>query len=249
MDPRLLGAIVFSAILGAFLLGMYLRGKRPEEHFAADSKDAVKLGAGFIGTMTALVLGLMVASAKSSYDTQKAATKDLFGSALLVDRLLAHYGPDAAPARAQLKEVVASLRDRLWTHPNHAAVPIANVGEQLYDTIFTLKPTTDAQRAELSQAQALMHQIAKARLLLFEEANDQPVPTAFMVMVTVWIAALFLVFGMLSPRNTTVAAVLLMCALAAAGALYLVLEMERPFDGIIQISERPALAALEHIGR
>jgi hypothetical protein len=53
-----------------------------------------------VATTVALVLGLLVASAKSFYDTQTSEVTQLSTNVLLLDRLMAHYGPEATEARA-----------------------------------------------------------------------------------------------------------------------------------------------------
>ncbi len=249
METIFFGFVVFACTLTGLVLGVTFRSRRPEHHFASESKDVVKLGAGLIGTMTALVLGLMVASAKNSYDSQKAATTNIFGDSVLLDRVLAHYGPETTQARKLLRDVSMLLTERLWSHESSLSNPTSSAAEALYDAVFALKPTNEVQRALQSQAQNLLTQIGRARLQLFEQSNDRVIPVAFLVVVISWLSAIFFIFGMLSPRNSTVAATLLVCALSTTTALCLVVELENPFNGIISISSSPARAAILQLGQ
>src|SRR6516164_9605850 len=109
MSSMTISWIVFGVVFGGALLGMALRALLPEHHLSQDSKDVVKVGMGLIGTISALVLGLLIASAKSSYDTQRNGLAQLAANISLLDRIFAHYGPEAKECRAQLKDNVKNL--------------------------------------------------------------------------------------------------------------------------------------------
>jgi hypothetical protein len=70
MKPATISLIALAVIFGGALLGMFLRGRLPESHLSTDTRDVVRLGTDLIGTLSALVVGLMIASAKGSHDTQ-----------------------------------------------------------------------------------------------------------------------------------------------------------------------------------
>src|SRR5262245_4834429 len=106
MSSLAIATITFAFIFGGTLLGMFLRTVLPEHHLSPDSKDVVKVGMGLIATMAALVLGLLTGSAKSSVDTQDAELKQMAANVLLLDRTLAHYGPDTKAIREQIRRVV-----------------------------------------------------------------------------------------------------------------------------------------------
>ena len=94
------GGIVFVCVFGGALLGVLLRRILPDDHLSSDSKDVVKLGMGLIGTMTALVLSLLISSAKGSYDTQRDGLDEIAANVTLLDTVLAQYGPPAGDIRA-----------------------------------------------------------------------------------------------------------------------------------------------------
>jgi len=94
MSSLAVSLIAFAFIFGGALLGMSLRGAMPPSHLSDDSKDSVRLGMGLVATMCALVLGLLIASAKTYYDTQNAELTEMSAKVVLLDRMLAHYGPE-----------------------------------------------------------------------------------------------------------------------------------------------------------
>src|SRR5712675_641065 len=114
MSSLTVSLIVFACVFGGALLGILLHASLPQHHQAADSKDIVKLGMGLVATMTALVLGLLVASAKGSYDAQRNQLIQMAAKFAFLDRVLANCGPDAPEARAQLRMSVEQMIARIW---------------------------------------------------------------------------------------------------------------------------------------
>ena len=113
MSSIAISSIVFAFVFGGALLGMNLRAVLPEHHLNERSKDVVKLGMGLVATMCALVLSLLISSAKSSYDAQSSELTGVSSQLILLDRALARYGPEAKEARDQLRSSVASVLDRV----------------------------------------------------------------------------------------------------------------------------------------
>jgi hypothetical protein len=233
---------------------MMLRAILPEEHLSAESRDIIKLGMGLIGTMTALVLGLLVASAKSSFDTQRTGLAQLAGNVIFLDRALAHYGTEANDARAMLRASVADMLQRTWPEENaQSRQTEAKSGtegryEGLYDKIQELAPKTDAQRAYQAQAMKTALDIGQARWVLFAQ-KGRSIPTPFLVVMVAWVTLLLGSFSLFAPRNATVIVTLLICALAISSAVFLILELDQPFNGMIQISSAPLRNALAQLGR
>lgn len=250
MNPIATSALVFGFVFGGALLGMWLRVRLPEHHLSNESKDVVKLGVGLIGTMAALVLGLLVASAKSSYDERRGELTRMAANAILLDRVLAHYGPEAGQTRAMLKAAVARMLDETWSKSGRGdaskAPPIK--GEPLFDGVQELAPRTDAQRALQTQAESMVISLGQTRWLLFEQSGSS-ISTPFLVVVIFWLAILFVSFGMFAPPNGTVIIAMVVSAMSVAGAMFLVLELDHPFSGLIQISSAPLERALAVLGR
>ena len=251
MNPMTIGWIVLGCVFGGALIGMALSAMLPENHLNAESKDVVRLGTGLIATMSALVLALLIASAKSSYDAQRNEVTLISVNIVQLDRALAHYGPETKNIRNQLRPAVASMIDQMWpkSHPSAAEVkPKSAEGDSIYDAIQGLSPQNEAQRSLRAEAEKVGIDIAQARGLLSEQASSS-IPMAFLVLLIFWVTIIFLSFGLFAPRNATVIATLFFCALSVAGAIYLVLELDRPFGGLIQISDAPMRNVAAHLGQ
>ena len=248
MSPIAVASIVFACVFGGALLGILLHRLLPEHHLGSDSKDIVKLGMGLVGTMAALVLGLLVASAKGSYDAQSTELTQMSANIALLDRVLAHYGPEADEPRALLRAAVERLLDLLW--PRAGAAPSAPpaAGEALYEKIQALSPKSDAQRAMQSLASGLAVDIGRTRWLMYAQTTTS-VSSPLLIVLILWLSAIFVSFGLFAPFNTTVVASLFVSALSVSGAIFLILEMYAPYAGLIQISSAPLRAALEHLGQ
>jgi hypothetical protein len=250
MNSLAIGGIAFLCVFGGALCGLFLRTRLREHHLSAESKEVVKLGVGLIATMSALVLGLLVASAKSSFDAQSSEVTHMAGNAVLLDRVLAHYGPDAKEARATLRTAVTGILNQLWPADGSESgqnKPTLS-GEVLYEKIQNLKPEDEAKRTLQNQALKIAVDIGQTRWLLYAQKGSA-VSVPFLVVVIFWLTIIFGSFGLFAPRNAVVLLTLLVCALSVAGALYLVLELDRPFEGLIQISSEPLRNALEQLGR
>ena len=206
---------------------------------------------GMIVTMTALVLGLLVASAKSFYDTQSNELTQLSANVILLDRALAHYGPEANEARDLLRGAAARTLDLIW-HQSHQQppqmAPTAAGGEILYDKIQALSPKNDVQHALQAQASSMAIDLGKLRWLMFEQGSTG-VSLPLLVVLVLWLAIVFASFGLFAPPNVTVIATLFLCALSVSSAIFLILEMYSPFQGLMQLSSAPLRNALAHLGQ
>jgi hypothetical protein len=251
MNSIAIRLFVLACTFGGALLGMFLRAVLPERHLSADSKETIRLGVGMIATMAALVLGLLVASAKNFYDTQSSDLTQLSANVVLLDRVLAHYGPETKEARDLLRGAVARSLDLIW-HLNlqkpSQTDPTAAGGEIIYDKIQALSPQNDAQRALKAQASSMAVDLGKLRWLMFEQGNTSISLPVLMVLVF-WLAVVFTSFGLFAPSNVTVIATLFLCALSVSGAIFLILAMYTPFRGVMQISSAPLRNALAHLGQ
>jgi hypothetical protein len=254
MTSLTISCIIFACLIGGILVGMILRALLPEHHLTSESKDVIKLGMGLIGTMTALVLGLLVASAKGSYDTQRNGIAQLAGNVILLDRTLAHYGPETKDIRETLRASLDDMIQKTWPQENSqhdkTAQRTRTEGqyEGLYEEMQKLSPKTDAQRASQAQALKTANDIAQTRWLLFaQEGSSIPVP--FLAVMVIWLTLIFGSFSLFAPPNATAFITLLICAFVASSAIFLILELDRPFSGIIQISSAPLRNALAQLGR
>ncbi|HZD51101.1 MAG TPA: hypothetical protein VE178_20340, partial [Silvibacterium sp.] len=174
MNSMTISLVAFACVFGAALFGMILRALLPKQHLSADSKDTVRLGMGVIATMAALVLGLLVASAKNFYDTQSSELTQLSANVVLLDRVLAHYGPEAKETRDLLRAAVARTLDQMWHQEQQGhsqTAPTVVGGEILYDKIQALSPASDTQSALKAQAASMAIDLGKMRWLMFQQAT------------------------------------------------------------------------------
>jgi membrane-bound ClpP family serine protease len=243
--------IVFACVFGGALLGILLHAVLPQHHLSAESKDIVKLGMGLVGTMAALVLGLLVASAKSSYDTQSAEMTQLTAKVALLDRILAHYGPETQESRDVLRATVTRVVSHIWAEDGASAgsaSPQSAAGELLYDKIHALSPKNNAQRSLQSQALSITMDIGELRQLMFAQATTA-VSTPLLVVLVLWLTFIFICFGLFAPFNSTVVSSLFVSALSVSGAIFLILDMYTPYTGVIAISRTPLHIALAQLGQ
>jgi hypothetical protein len=242
--------ITFAFVFGGALLGMALRSVLPQDNLSGDSKDAVSLGTGLVATMAALVLGLLIASAKSSFDTQNNELTDMSSRIVLLDRVLAHYGPETKDAREILRtSVVRSLEQAAEQYgTNTSQFGPTNDGEALYDKIQGLSPKDDAQRSIQSHALTLVIGLGQTRWLMAEQRTNT-VSVAMLVVLIFWLTIIFISFGLYAPRNATVVVSLIVSAISVSGAIFLILEMYSPYAGLIHVSGAPLRAAISHLGQ
>jgi hypothetical protein len=253
VSPMTISWVVFACVFGGALVGMLLRATLPAHHLNADSKDVVKLGMGLVATMSALVLGLLVASAKSSFDAQGTQLKQMSANVVLLDRVLAHYGPETKEARAALRATVASAIDQVWSKSTYQSEKLDSAESRaaaagFYEKIQELSPRDDVQRSLRTDALQISLDIGRGRSLLSEERSSS-IPIPFLVVLVFWLAILFIGFGLFAPPNATVVASLCVCALSVSCAIFLILELDRPFQGLMQISSAPLRNALNHLGQ
>lgn len=250
MNPILVSLTIFGSMLAGSVIGLTLRKLLPGHHLSAESKDVVKLGTGLIGTMAALLLGLLVASAKSAYDAERAEITQMAAKVIFMDRILSHYGPEAHDARNLLRQSLQRAISRMW--PKDVGAPVqldpSATSEGVLEALGKLKPQTDEQRDLKSQAVSSILEIGQMRWLIVEQ-SDSSISMPFLIVVVFWMTMIFVSFGMFAPPNWTVFTTLLLCALSVAGAFFLVLELDQPFGGFIQLSSAPLRMALDHLGR
>jgi hypothetical protein len=246
-----IGLLVFAMVFGSAIAAMLVHGLLPEHHLNSDSKDVVKLGIAVIATMSALVLSLLLASAKSAFDTRSNQLVQAASDIMLLDRALARYGPETKEARALLQRSTAATIERFWPAKGTTSIafdPGASGVEALYEKIEALAPQTETQRELRGQAESLALDVGRTRLLLFEHLGTS-IPVPFLVVLVFWLCLIFASFGLFAPRNATVITALGVCALSIAGAVFLILELDRSFEGLLQVSGDPLRAVLTQLGR
>jgi hypothetical protein len=252
ISPLSMALIAFACIFGGTFLGMILRRRLPGHHLSGDTKDIVRLGAGLIGTIAALVLGLLIASANGTFETQRTQVKQLTVNIVLLDRILALYGPEADSARSALRSGVATLADRIWRENSSDSTKAETFEEtpgahSFYDEILRLSPQNEAQRALKARALDATTDVAKTRLLLFAKAGG-PLPMPFLLVLVSWLTIIFASFSLFAESNATVIVSLCIFALSASASIFLILELSQPFAGLMRISDQALRHALGPLG-
>ena len=250
MNSVTVSLTIFACVFGGALLGLLLHAILPEHHLSKETQDIVKLGMGLVGTMAALVLGLLVASAKGSYDAQSAEVTQLSANIALLDRALALYGPETKEIRTILRGAVSRALGQMWSKDASASrsAPPSAGGEILYEKIHALSPQNDAQRSLKTQASNIAVDVAKTRWLMYEQAMTS-VSTPLLIVLVLWLSAIFVSFGLFAPFNATAVSSLFVAALSVSCAIFLILEMYTPYTGLVQISSQPLRAALAQLGQ
>jgi hypothetical protein len=241
--------IAFVCFFGAGLLGMRLRTLIPEHHLADDSRHLLETALGIIGTVGGLVLGLLVGQAFGSFNVERNALVQLSANLVVVDRVLAHYGPEAAPARVALRGTVVQMIDDLWPPPGRPIRVVASAGanDDFADRLEALKPKNDVQASLKGTAMGLVVGIAQTRWQMYEqlEAGISPVILGLLIF---WFSITFAGLGVFAKANPTVVTMLFLAAVALSGALLLLQEMSMPLQGLVTLPDAPLRAALTHLG-
>jgi hypothetical protein len=245
-------AVAFLFIFGGALFGMSLHTRLPADHLSSESRDVVKLGTGLIATMAALVLGLLTASAKESFDLQRSEIQQSATNVILLDRTLAELGPSATDIRRAVRRALEERIASIWPKAGPVKIedPAAVAGvEGIESAIGHLVPADDAQRQLKDKALQICEQLMQTRWLLSGQAAATSIPLAMLAVVVFWLMVIFASFGVLAPPNRTVFVVLLLSALSVSGAIFLILEMDRPLQGLLKIPSSALDYALAHVGQ
>jgi hypothetical protein len=246
LSPLALSFLIFALMIGGILLGVVLRWALPRHHLSKESQEVVRLGVGLVATIAALVLGLLIAAAKSSFDTQSGQVKQITANLIMLDNMLELYGPEALPIRQEMRAAVGPAVDRIWREKrSNSTGPFESsaAAEKVYLDIHALSPQNDAQRSIQARAIQASTDFAQTRLLLFVE-SDNLIPAPFLAILVFWLVIIFASFSLFSELNVTVFAFLSLFALSASCALFLILELSQPFAGLMAISNAPLREAL-----
>jgi hypothetical protein len=246
-------AAIFVCLCAAALIAMLVRERLPRSHLDDQSKDAIKVGMGLIATMSALVLGLLIASAKTSYDTQSSEVRQIAANISQLDRVLAEYGKETREIRDSFRRNIQHLTDVVWQRGSARSAILGSPETEaetwvIHVKILQLAPRDDVQQALRILAIQIAADLTRTRWhLVAEEGSSIPMP--FLLILVFWLTVLFASFGLFAPRNTTVLATFFVGAVSVAAALFLILELDRPFEGVMQISSEPIQQALDRAAR
>lgn len=253
MSSMTIAFIALAVMFSGALLGLKLSSALPDHHLSAESKDAVKVATGLVATMAALVLSLLVSSAKSNFDDINNELIQSAAKVIMLDRTLANYGPESQAVRAHLKLMFSARAKQLISGDpaviaqmdlKQASSPV----ERLQSAIHQLAPSNDQQRQLQARALALSADLTTMRVLVTLQL-DNTVSMQVLTVVVVWLTLIFSAFGLLAPRNLTVGIAMFVSALSVSGSIFLILEMDQPLVGFISISKQPLLDAMNLLGQ
>jgi hypothetical protein len=247
VSPIQFAAIAFACILASAVGGALLRPRLPEHHVSGDSKDVIKLSIALVATMSALVLALLFASTRTSFEHASGMVSRLTADVTELDRVLKHYGQDAEPVRASLRAEIQPMINSIWR--DDAAARCVRLDEskapeeEVLYMLQDLQPANTKQRALQARAIQISTDLQKTQLALFAQPTDS-ISNTFLVVLIVWLMFIFGIFSMSAPPNPTMFVVIAMCILSASAAFYLILELAMPFGGLMQLSSEPLRNAL-----
>jgi hypothetical protein len=251
MNVALTATVFFVFLVGATLLGRSVRRYLPQDHLSADSRDAVKLAMGLVATMTALVLGLLVSSAKEGYDTKRSEVIQMAAKIAFLDRVLTVYGPEAAQARGELRDAVSDAVRRIWPTEQGGVTeltPNQQAGDAVFVTVQQLLPRDDAQRALKAQVANLLVDLGQLRLLLVAQSIPS-ISEPMLIILVSWLLVIFFGFSVIAPPNATTTLALVASAFSVGCAIFLILELDQPFRGLMHIPSEPLTRVMKHIAK
>ena len=258
--------VVFILLLAGTAVGVVGKPLLPEEHRQHETVQLIQLVITMIVTFAALVLGLLTASAKSSFDTVGNDFRSYAADLIQLDQALRQYGPDADPARMQVRNYTAAAIASTWPserppvgnyypktgiHIDEDKLEDVKLGEMLnaaYVAVRALNPTDSYHRATQVECIARFERVIEARWKLIEEAHSS-ISQPFLTMLTFWLMLIFLSFGLIAPRNALALVMIMLGAVSIASAVYVIVDLDTPLTGPIVASSQPMRDALDHLTR
>jgi hypothetical protein len=248
MDPVVASILTFTAIVFGVLVGVWLSRYLPEQHLSSESRTAVSVSMAVVGTLSALVMSLLISSSNASFSARADAVNVLAIDIIRLDRALHQYGPAANHIRELLQRYAQTKTQRLDDGGTKTGLDLPSLAifEDLSTQVIQLQPGTDREREVRQQAIKLLDEISNARWLLVEKSASS-LPTPFLTVLIFWLAILFGSFGLFAPPNATVLTAMLLCGLAIAGGVFVILDLATLTEGIIRVSVDPMKSAIKEI--
>ena len=246
--PLIIVLLVFAVILSGAFVGALVRRRVPQHNLTEETKSMVSVSMAVIATISALVLGLLLSNANSSFNAVQGQVNFISAEILRLDQLLRRYGSETKPAREKLRQYAERKRDALF--PKNPAdfhlgdQPTYELLQEVEDLVLAIKPSNARDQWWLAQATTLASKIGDARFLLAQQAG-QGTPIPVVLLLVLWLTLLFASFTLFAPSNIISTATLTLCALAIAGAVGMILDLERGFGGLVHVSPQPMNHAVE----
>ena len=251
MNSVEISILVFILVFGGALLGLHFSPFLSAGELKEDTKLHVRTGVGLLTSMFALLLSLQLSSGKTTFDNQEQDVALLASKAVMLDRILAHYGPEAQNARESLRTNVIDLLERVWPKERSEAstwAPENKGGVECYNKIEDLSPKDEEQRSERTEALKMAVEMGQMRWKSASRVTSSTAIPLFIVEIA-WATIIFVSFGLLAPRNMIVIVSLAVCAAAVSGGFFLIVEMNTPFSGLLHVSSAPLREALKYLAQ
>jgi ABC-type amino acid transport system permease subunit len=250
MSHTVIGLISFAAIFGGVIAGMRIRHRLPGHHLTAETQSAVTVAVAVIGTLSALVLGLMITAANRSFSARADQVRELSVQVIRIDRNLHRYGPETDDIRLALHAWAKAKTQQLF--PEKGQDRLSTQGtiimiETVQDEILDLEPKNPQQTYLRTLCLTLTSNIIQAGWSL-ETLTGQSIPGPFLVLLVFWLSMVFASFGLFAPTNPTTIVMLLLCSIAVSGGIYFIEELDNPVSGLIQIPPDAMRKAVNEIG-
>ena len=242
---------VLALAFGGALLGAILATRLPKHHLSDDNKEVVKLAMALVGTLTGITLGLLIGSAKTYYDMQSSELTQLSANVALLGNILRGYGPEANQAHESLRLAVERVLEENWPNdraanrkPSTKSVHI----EEVYEQIRALAPKDEDHQMLKSEAMGQLRNVAQLRWLIIEQTSATILKPMLIVMV-LWITTIFFSWGLFSRPNPISLTTFFVVAFCVSGAIFLILELYTPYEGVLHLSSAPLRIAYDSLGR
>ena len=244
-----LSSLVFVLVFGGALAGLASRLLQPDGHFTSEARDSMMLAVGLVVTMTSLVLGMLVSSAKTFYDGQKTQVAELSSQVILIDDLMTAYGPETEQLRIEAIRSLEQTVDRIWPSDESKSFELRPVADfvHFYQHVQLLAPTNEVQASAKAQLLVATLNLRKTYWLMFLQSQQTSITAPLLSVVTAWLVLIFYSFGLFAPRIPNVILTLIVCAMAVSSAIFVILSMNSPFKGILRISPAAVRAVLDQM--
>jgi hypothetical protein len=251
MNSISVSLIVFASVFASGLAGFALRRAIPDNRLGSSEKEVARLVTGLMTTMAAIVLGMLVSSAKASYDARTNEVAEISSQVVSIDRMLSKYGTETAEMRGQLRLLVEAGVHRIWSAQAavHVELKPRDEGEIFVDKVRVLTPKSDVQAELKAEILHMIVDLRQTQWLLFLKSKQSAIPIPLLLVVVTWLALIFFSFGLFSTPSSTVVVTLAFGALAVSTAVLMILALYTPFRGVLRISSDPILEALSQMVR
>jgi hypothetical protein len=249
MNSVAVSSVVFVLVFAGGFVGVALRRILPQEHLGQDAKDTMRLAIGLVVTMTGMVMGMLVSSAKTYYDGQRNKVAEMSAEIILLSNGLDAFGHDSEPLRIEARRFVGDAADRIWPKEKSSLYQLRpeNDSAIIMEQLQLLTPKNEMQVVAKAEISSLIQSLRRSYWLMFLESEQATIPLPLLFVVTSWLVVIFISFGIFAPPNATVIATLTICALAVSGAIFIIMEMYSPFSGVLKISSMAVRDAMDQM--